>query len=234
MMKVCITGGQGKLAQALVPYFPYADVPGRDRLDVADTASCRKWLSERTYDLIIHTAAQTAHDASPAAYAAVNIHGTGNIAHWARKQGARLVYTSTDYVYPVQGLAPHRETDGVLPVNSYAWSKLGGECVAQLYDQSLIIRGSWYQFLNPPSATTDGFTSKVHVDRAASWIATLSQSTVTGIMNLGGQRRSLYEIVVTECDPTCKPISRKELRLPYQVPHDSSVDTTRMRQVVGR
>jgi len=234
MTRVCITGGHGRLAQALLPYFPYADAPGREMLDVADANSCRQWFSQRSYDLIIHTAAKTPHDASPGAYTAVNINGTANITHWARKQGARLVYTSTDYVYPVDAPAPHRETDPVQPVNNYAWSKLGGECIAQLYDQSLIVRGSWYQFLNQPSATTDGYTSKVPVSRAADWIATLSLSTVTGVVNVGGQRRSLYEIVVTEHNPDCKPVSLKQLQLPYRVPVDSSVDTTKMRQVVGR
>ncbi len=233
-MRVCVTGGAGRLAQALTAYFPYADTPGKDFLDVADAGSCKRWFSTRTYDLIIHAAAKTAHDASPAAYAAVNVGGTTNVTHWARKQQARLVYTSTDYVYPADRPGPHRETDPLQPVNDYARSKLGGEAVVGLYDKSLIVRGSWYGFLDHPSATTDGFTSKVPVGRAADWIASLAVSDVTGVVNIGGQRRSLYEIVVTEHNAECKPNSRSQVRLPYALPADCSLDTTKMRQVVGR
>ena len=32
------------------------------------------------------------------------------------------------------------EKDYLLPVNNYAWSKLGGECAVQLYKNSLILR----------------------------------------------------------------------------------------------
>ena len=234
MIRLCITGGGGRLAQALLTYFPYADAPGRDFLDVADAASCRRWFSSRTYDVVIHAAAATAHDATPATYQHHNVVGTSQVAHWARKQGARLVYTSTDYVYPAWISGPHQETDPVWPVNTYAWSKLGGEAVCQLYDQSLIVRGSWYGHLDQPSATTDGYTSKIPVARAAAWIAGLATSTATGIVNIGGARRSLWEIVVTEFNPNCRPISRSQVPVPYTIPMDSSVDTTRMRNLIGR
>ena len=50
-----------------------------------------------------------------------------------------MVYFSTNYVYPgIKG--NYSERDAVLPVNNYAWSKLGGEASVQLYKNSLILR----------------------------------------------------------------------------------------------
>jgi dTDP-4-dehydrorhamnose reductase len=118
------------------------------------------------------------------------------------------------------------------PVNTYAWSKLGGECVAQSYASSLIVRGSWYQDLTLTAASTDGYTSKVPVEKAAGWVAALSTSTVTGVVNVGGERRSLYEIAI-QFNPKCRPITRAEVQLPYPVPRDSSLDCTRLHALVG-
>ena len=51
----------------------------------------------------------------------------------------KLIYFSTNYVYPGKK-GNYRETDPLLPINSYAWSKLGGECSVKLYKNSLIVR----------------------------------------------------------------------------------------------
>ena len=49
----------------------------------------------------------------------------------------RLIYMSTDYVYPGT-TGNYKEEDPLLPINDYAWTKLGGECAVQLYNNSLI------------------------------------------------------------------------------------------------
>ena len=51
----------------------------------------------------------------------------------------KLIYFSTNYVYP-GSKGNYKETDSLLPVNNYAWSKLGGEASVQLYKNSLILR----------------------------------------------------------------------------------------------
>lgn len=226
-VKIAVTGGCGQLATALHAYYPHADFLSRASVDVSNAASCRSWFQSRKYDLIIHAGAATKHDAHPAELMAVNVIGTGNVLQWARKQNARFIYTSTDYVYA--GTGHHRETDGVAPRNTYAWSKLGGECVAQTYANTLIVRGSWYSTLDLKRASTDGYHSKVPVTVAAGMIAQLSASTYTGICNIGGPRRSLYELVAAEFNPKCQAIQRKDVQLPYPIPADSSLDCTRFK-----
>ena len=53
----------------------------------------------------------------------------------------KLIYFSSSYVYPGKK-GGYRENDPVLPINNYAWSKLGGECSVKLYKNSLIVRAS--------------------------------------------------------------------------------------------
>ena len=69
----------------------------------------------------------------------LNIIGTGNVTKICKEFNIKLIYFSTNYVYPgTKG--NYRENDPVLPWNNYAWSKLGGECAVQMYKNSLILR----------------------------------------------------------------------------------------------
>ncbi len=69
----------------------------------------------------------------------LNIIGTANIVKVCSKLKIKLIYFSTNYVY--QGKkGNYKETDPLLPVNNYAWSKLGGESSVQMYKNSLILR----------------------------------------------------------------------------------------------
>ena len=55
----------------------------------------------------------------------LNIIGTSNVVIACKKLGIKLIYFSTSYIYPeIKG--NHKESDPLLPVNNYAWSKLGG------------------------------------------------------------------------------------------------------------
>jgi dTDP-4-dehydrorhamnose reductase len=222
-----VTGGDGILATALRPYFPHADWLSRQSCDVADGGSVKRWFSQHSYDVIVHAAAETNASADPAALSAVNIGGTANITHWARKQGARLVYCSTDYVYAGHG--NHKETDPVQPHNEYARSKLGGEMVARSYTQTLVIRGSWYSTLQYAKAAHDAYTSRQNVDHAAPTVAALSVSTHTGVVNVGGPRRSIYEICVTEFNPGVFMVPRHQVQ-PAPPPKDVSLDCTKARR----
>ena len=71
----------------------------------------------------------------------LNIIGTANVTKICSDLNIKLIYFSTNYIYPgIKG--NHSESEAILPVNNYAWSKLGGECSVQLYKNSLILRVS--------------------------------------------------------------------------------------------
>lgn len=229
--RIAVTGGTGILATALRDYFPAADYLSRASVDVTNWTSVKQWFSTHTYDLILHLAAETRHDAQARALVNTNIVGTAHVVEFARRQGARLVYTSTDYCYP--GTGRHVESDPVAPSGLYAWSKLGGESVVHSYGASCIVRGSWYSHLQYTRAATDAYTSKVPVAKAAFQIAQVAVSSATGIVNVGGPRRSLFEICATEFNPRVQPCLRSEVRLPYPLPADTSLDLTRFYRITG-
>ena len=68
-----------------------------------------------------------------------NIIGTSNIVNLCNKYKLKLIYFSTNYVYPSKS-GNYKEHHPLLPFNNYAWSKLGGECAVQMYKNSLILR----------------------------------------------------------------------------------------------
>jgi hypothetical protein len=116
----------------------------------------------------------------------------------------------------------------LFPVNRYAKSKLGGEMAVQLYDNSLIIRTSFYGTLAFPKACTDQYTSRLSLHDAARAIYALSRrSDLRGIINLGTpERRSLYDIIKAEFNPSVMPIKRSDIAISYILPADSSMDTS--------
>ena len=69
----------------------------------------------------------------------LNIIGTVNLVNICSELKIKLIYFSTNYVYP-DTKGNYNESDGVLPWNNYAWSKLGGMCAVQIYKNSLILR----------------------------------------------------------------------------------------------
>ena len=69
----------------------------------------------------------------------LNIVGTSNLVKEVSKINVKLIYLSTNYLYPgTKG--NYSEGDPVKPWNNYGWSKLGGESAVQMYKNSLILR----------------------------------------------------------------------------------------------
>lgn len=211
------------MAHALFPYFPNAHYATREDCDVTNPGQVRMTFQQTQPEVVIHCAAVTSHHADPMAYVMGNVQGTVNVLAQARKCGARLVYLGTDY------LSARREEDPVSPIGFYAASKYAGELCIRPFANTLVIRGSWYSRLEYEYAATDAFTSKLAVDKAAFYVATLATSKHTGVVNIGGARRSIYEIAL-ETDEGVIPCGRKQIACGYEIPGDCSLDTTRLNQ----
>ena len=120
----------------------------------------------------------------------LNIIGTANIVKVCSKLKIKLIYFSTNYVY--QGnKGNYKETDPVLPINNYAWSKLGGEAAVQMYKNSLILRVCMTEepFIHK-TAFSDIETNFIfHRDVADILFKILDYK---GIINVGGKIQSPY------------------------------------------
>ena len=130
------------------------------------------------------------HDKNISKSIDLNIIGTCNLVKEAEKKKIKLIYLSTNYVYPgVKG--NYKESDAIKPWNNYAWSKLGGECAVQMYKNSLIIRLCMTEkpFLHKKAYANVKTNFIFQEDAAKLILKVLNQK---GIINIGGPSQTAY------------------------------------------
>ncbi|QTE69506.1 dTDP-4-dehydrorhamnose reductase [Clostridiales bacterium] len=150
-MKVLVTGYRGQLGWEVVRLLEARGVPcrGVDQEDFDLTKPEDVLAYVRTYepDVIVHCAAYTNVDKAetePEICAAVNAMGTLHMVRAALSVGAKMVYISTDYVFPGTGDTPYDIGDAYGPKNVYGVSKVQGEdAVRSLVKRFFILRTSW-------------------------------------------------------------------------------------------
>ena len=120
------------------------------QLDITDAESVEKTIKEIKPDVVVHCAAWTAVDSAEDEenrdkVFAVNVEGTKNISHACKEIDAKMVYTSTDYVFDGQGTEPWKpDCKEYAPLNIYGQSKLDGElAVSEILDKYFIVRIAW-------------------------------------------------------------------------------------------
>ena len=143
--KIVITGGNGRFGSVLKKKY-HSDkllYPNKKQLNILSTKSIENYLIKKKPKILIHLAALSRpmriHDKDISKSINLNIIGTSNIVRICSKLKIKLIYFSTNYVYEGKK-GNYKETDAVLPINNYAWSKLGGESSVQMYKNSLILR----------------------------------------------------------------------------------------------
>jgi dTDP-4-dehydrorhamnose reductase/SAM-dependent methyltransferase len=228
--KLLVTGGKGHLASEILRIDASVLAPSREEMDVDSYQAVEAYCRGRGVGVVIHAAAVTNkfNEQADEGYVSTNIIGTANLALWCMRNHARLVYVSSDYVYPGE-TGNFSEESPLYPVNRYALSKLGGECSVRLVENSLVIRTSFYRELNFPRGCVDQYTSRMPAREAAEAIHALAlRDDVRGVINVGrSAKRSLHEIVTSEFNPSAEPVRRRELSIPYHIPFDSSLNVTR-------
>lgn len=233
--RILVTGGSGLLGTALRRLLPGANYPTSAEFDVINYEQMDRFVARLPLALVIHAAAFTSPpriEEDPVRAIQTNILGTANVTRLCMAVGVRLVYVSTDYVFRGDR-GGYSEEDAVYPVNKYAWSKLGGECAVRLYDRSLIIRTSFGPDVFPyPAAFSDQWTSRIPVSEAARQIVDVASRETTGLIHLGGPRRTVLEYA-RSLDPerAVDAISREDVT--FAVPRDTSLDLSRLRALVG-
>ncbi|MBQ6399067.1 MAG: dTDP-4-dehydrorhamnose reductase [Clostridia bacterium] len=155
-MKVLVTGAAGQLGHDVIQELESRGIPclGADvaDFDLTDGDAARRFTEEYGPDVIVHCAAYTNVDraeSEPEICAGVNGMGTLNMVRAALAVGARLVYISTDYVFPGDGERPWEPEDEYGPLNVYGMSKVQGEnAVRSLMTRFFILRTSWVFGIN--------------------------------------------------------------------------------------
>ena len=139
-----------------------------------------------------------------------NIIGTSNIVNLCNKYKLKLIYFSTNYVYPSKS-GNYKEHHPLLPFNNYAWSKLGGECAVQMYKNSLILRICMTEkpFLYKYAYTNLRTNFMFHEDLAKVFFKLINKK---GIINIGGPAQSVYNFAKRNNKKIRKKILKKTIK----------------------
>lgn len=155
-MKVLVTGVKGQLGYDVVKVLKSRNIDclGADieEFDITDADMTRKFISDYNPDVVVHCSAYTAVDNAEDNIdicRAVNVNGPENIAKVCRELDCKMIYISTDYVFPGTGDKFYEVDDPTGPLGQYGMTKLDGEkAVMANLDKYFIVRISWVFGIN--------------------------------------------------------------------------------------
>ena len=150
-MKVLVTGYTGQLGYDVVKELQKRNIEciGITRKDfsLTDTEKMKFFVENYRPDAVIHCAAYTTVDKAedePELCRAVNTDATRELAQICKEINAKMIYISTDYVFPGDGDNFYEPEDEKAPQNVYGQTKLDGEkAVQEILDKYFIVRISW-------------------------------------------------------------------------------------------
>jgi len=234
MKKIVITGGTGRFGVILKKIKTNNNLffPDKKKLNIINFENIKKYLSKVKPDILIHLAGlsrpMNIHDNDIKKSIDLNIIGTANITKACEEKNIKLIYFSTNYVYPGKK-GNYKENDSLLPVNSYAWSKLGGEASVQLYKNSLILRVCMTEkpFVHKVAFSNIKTSFMYHVDVAKILFKLINK---TGIINIGGLPTTIYNFA----KKNNKYIIKKKLTKNNKIgmPINSSINIMKMKKIL--
>ena len=150
-MKVLVTGVNGQLGYDVCRVLSARNIEHKGvdiaDFDITDRKAAREYITEYHPGEVIHCSAWTAVDRAEdelEKVRAVNTEGPRNIAAVCKEINAKMLYISTDYVFPGTGKQFYQPEDPTGPLGAYGETKLGGEkAVQELLEKYFIVRISW-------------------------------------------------------------------------------------------
>ena len=196
LRNIVVTGGSGRFAQELKKIRCKYNFIFRNKkqLDILSISSIKKNVKNYRPDCILHLAGlsrpMSIHNKNIRKSIDLNIIGTANLVKICSERNIKIIFFSTNYVYPGRK-GNYKEQDAVLPWNNYGWSKLGAESAVQMYKNSLIIRACMTERpFTHKSAFKDVVSNFIfHDEFAKIFIKTIPKK---GIINIGGKTQTIY------------------------------------------
>ncbi len=230
--RIVITGGSGRFGTQIKNFKTKHKTffPSKKKLNILNIENVRNYIKKIKPNILIHLAGlsrpMNIHEVDINKSIDLNIIGTANITKVCYENNIKLVYVSTNYVYPgIKG--NYKETDPLKPVNNYAWSKLGGEASVQLYKNSLILRTSMTE---KPFIHTKAFanvkTSFIYHQEVVKILFKLLNKK--GVINIGGKSQSVFEFAKKDNHKVRKIYLSKNSKI--KMPKDSSINLTKLKK----
>ena len=226
--KIVISGGTGRFGNILkkVKTIHKLYFPSKKELNILDLKSIERYLSKTKPKIFIHLAAlsrpMNMHDKDIVKSISLNIIGTANVVIACSKLNVKVIYFSTNFVYPgIKG--NHKETDNLNPINNYGWSKLGGETSVKLYKNSLILRVCMTEepFIHK-KAFGDVVTNFEYQKEIAKILFKLFE--FNGVINLGGKSQTVYKFAISKNIKIKKIFAKKLIGKSYQLRQDMNLN----------
>jgi len=233
MERLLITGATGLLGRSILSIIDKDKyvilTPTSSQLNVKDNKSVNRYFQANKVDTCIHSAALTnvgniekeIKITQEAIY--TNTVGTANILMCCMENNAKMVYISTDHVFDGQE-GNYSKNDKINPLSKYAKTKAAGELLVRTYENSLVIRTSFFGEKFPyEKAFVDQWSSKDYIDIMAPKILQACLSSKVGIEHIYSKKRSLHEIATYRGDKIEK-ISIADLESVIPRPIDTSLN----------
>ncbi|MGN0447329.1 MAG: dTDP-4-dehydrorhamnose reductase [Acutalibacteraceae bacterium] len=148
---IVVTGAKGQLGSDVCENLKSRGLPYEgidiDTLDLTDENATENYFKSKSISALIHCAAYTAVDKAEDEKELcfkVNAKATEILAKECEKADIKMLYVSTDYVFPGNGDTPFNVESETSPLNVYGQSKLLGEqAVRKHCKKHFIVRTSW-------------------------------------------------------------------------------------------
>ena len=233
--KILFTGSSGRFGSKFKLLFNSKKYiyPKRNEFDITNPRSIEKYIKNHKPTMIVHCAALSRpmeiHDSHISKSISTNIIGTCNLVNASEKRGIKLIYFSTNYVYPgIKG--NYSENSDLFPINNYAWSKLGGECAVQMYKNSLILR---ICMTEKPFVHKKAFknvkTNFIFHDEVIKVLPKLFK--YKGVINIGGPTQSVFNFA-KKSNPLVKGIYLKRSKRNIKI-FNTSMDISKLRKILN-
>ena len=233
--KILITGKNSRFCKYLKDDLKKYNTifTSKEMFDVCNYNKMKNFLKNKKIKYLIHVAGlsrpMNIHEKKIDLSINLNIIGTANIVKLCNEFNIKLIYFSTNYVYP-GNKGNYKETDPLLPINNYAWSKLGGEASVQLYKNSLILRLCMtdYPFVHKKAikGATTSFMFNKYVSKIIPYL--LDEK---GIINIGGKKRDILNFANKFSDKKIKSINFKEVS---NFPKNSSIEIKKLKKILKK
>ncbi len=236
MSIIIVTGGSGRFGLALKKFKTKHKIffPTKNQLNILSEKKIKDYINKKKPKFLIHLAGlsrpMNIHKKDIHKSINLNIIGTANIVKACVEKNIKLIYFSTNYVY--QGnKGNYKETDPLLPVNNYAWSKLGGETSVQLYNNSLILRLSMTEkpFVHKKAFTNVKTSFLYHEDVVKILFKILNKK---GIINIGGKAQFIYDFAKKNNPDLKKSYLKSNSK--HEIPIDSSMNLTKLNKILNK
>ena len=193
---IVITGGSGRFGSIIKKYNKSKKIffPTKNQLNILSTNSIKRYLKKIKPKVLIHLAGLSRpmeiHENEICKSIDLNIIGTANITKICSILKIKLIYFSTNYVYPCKK-GNYSEKSALFPINNYAWSKLGGEASVQMYQNSLILRACMTErpFVHKKAFANVKSNFIFHEDIIGILFKLINQK---GVINIGGRTSTIY------------------------------------------